>query len=350
MAHPGSRAARAVIRAEIGHGAAELVGDPDRPHGWTLLVDGTAQSHVDLDDPTHLEFEYIRRIGHLIDLCAPPYAPLRALHLGGGAWTLARYVAATRPGSTQTVVELDGPLAEFVAHRLPADGLGIDVAVGDARAALAASGPGSVDLVVLDVFAGARTPAHLTSAQFAALVARTLAPGRHLRRERRRRRSRARRSRAPRWPRPGDAFRHVAVVAPPDVLRGRRFGNLVLAASSARLPVDDLPPRTRRRPVPRAGAGRARPRPVHRGGPHRPHGRARRRCRRRASGAGPARTRRSRGPSRRWPGARRTCPRSTRCRSSRRSRRTSRSRRRARARRRWRPTPRARSASAAGRC
>ena len=46
-----ARAARAVIRAEIGHGTAELVGDPDRPHVWTLLVDGTAQSHVDLDDP-----------------------------------------------------------------------------------------------------------------------------------------------------------------------------------------------------------------------------------------------------------------------------------------------------------
>jgi len=251
-----ARAARAVIRAEIGHGTAELVGDPDRPHGWTLLVDGTAQSHVDLDDPTHLEFEYIRRIGHLIDLCAPPYAPLRALHLGGGAWTLARYVAATRPGSTQTVVELDGPLAEFVAHRLPADGMGIDVTVGDARAALAATAAGSVDLVVLDVFAGARTPAHLTSAQFAALVARTLAPGGTY--------AANVADGGPALTFAGsqvaaarDAFRHVVVVAPPDVLRGRRFGNLVLAASPARLPVDDLRRSTASDPFPaRLLAGR----------------------------------------------------------------------------------------------
>jgi len=256
MAQHGSRAARAVVRAEIAHGTAELVGDPDRPHGWTLLVDGTAQSHVDLDDPTHLEFEYIRRIGHLIDLCAPPYAPLRALHLGGGAWTLARYVAATRPGSTQTVVELDGPLAELVAHRLPADGMGIEVTVADARAALAAVVPGSVDLVVLDVFAGARTPAHLTSAQFAALVARTLVPG-----------GAYAANVADGGPALGfassqvaaarDAFRHVAVVAPPDVLRGRRFGNLVLTASSARLPVDDLRRSTAADPFPaRVLAGR----------------------------------------------------------------------------------------------
>ena len=238
-AHPGSRPARAVIRADIGHGTAELVGDPDRPQGWTLLVDGTAQSHVDLDDPVHLEFEYIRRIGHLIDLCAPPYAALRALHLGGGAWTLARYVAATRPGSAQTVVELDGPLAEFVGHRLPADGMGIDVKVSDARAALTTTAPGSVDLVVLDVFAGARTPAHLTSAQFAALVARTLAPGGTY--------AANVADGGPALAFAGSqvaaaraAFQHVAVVAPPDVLRGRRFGNLVLVASSTRLPIDDL--------------------------------------------------------------------------------------------------------------
>lgn len=243
------RPPRAVIRAEVDHGVAEIIGDPDRPRGWTLLVDGTAQSHVDLDDPTHLEFEYIRRIGHLIDLVAEPYAPLRALHLGGGAWTLARYVAATRPGSTQTVVELDRALAEFVAHRLPADGLGIEVHVADARTALAATAPGSVDLVVLDVFSGARTPAHLTSAQFAALVARSLSPGGVY--------AANVADGGPALAFAGSqvaaaraAFRHVALAAPPDVLRGRRFGNLVLAASAAPLPVDDLGRQTAADPFP----------------------------------------------------------------------------------------------------
>jgi spermidine synthase len=81
-----------------GEPAIELVPDPDRPRAWTLVVDGTPQSHVDLDDPRHLEFEYMRRLGHLIDLAAPPARPLRVLHLGAGALTLARYVAATRPG------------------------------------------------------------------------------------------------------------------------------------------------------------------------------------------------------------------------------------------------------------
>jgi spermidine synthase len=244
-----SRSARVVVRAEVDYGVAELVGDPDRPQGWTLLVDGTAQSHVDLDDPTHLEFEYVRRMGHVVDLMAPPYQPLRSLHLGGGAWTLARYAAATRPGSAQTVVELDAALAELVAHRLPADGLGIAVRIADARAALAATDPGALDLLVLDVFSGARTPAHLTSSQFAALAARSLAPegvyvanvadgGAALEFAG----SQVAAARA--------AFRHVAVVAPPDVLRGRRFGNLVLVASARQLPLEDLRSSTARDPFP----------------------------------------------------------------------------------------------------
>lgn len=108
-----------VIRQEVDSGVAELAGDPGRPGAWTLLVDGTPQSHVDTDDPRHLEFEYMRRLGHLVDLAAPPAEPLRVLHLGAGGLTLARYVAATRPGSCQLAVEADAALVELVRRRLP---------------------------------------------------------------------------------------------------------------------------------------------------------------------------------------------------------------------------------------
>src|SRR5213595_751692 len=67
------------------HGAdghVELAGDPGRPRAWTLLAGGAAQSHVDLDDPRHLELEYMRRLGHLIDLAAPAGMPLCVMHLG----------------------------------------------------------------------------------------------------------------------------------------------------------------------------------------------------------------------------------------------------------------------------
>src|SRR5690242_15338252 len=92
----------------VGTGLAELVPDRDRGTAWTLLLDGAPQSYVDLADPAYLEFEYVRRMAAAIDLIAPPGQPLRALHLGGGGLTLPRYVAATRPGSPQRAVEIDG--------------------------------------------------------------------------------------------------------------------------------------------------------------------------------------------------------------------------------------------------
>src|ERR1700721_522741 len=134
------------VRADIDSGVAELVADADRPRAWTLRVDGIPQSHVDLDDPLYLEFEYMRRLGHLADLAAPAGQPLRVLHLGGGGLTLARYVAATRPGSSQLAVELDAAVAALVRERLPLDQRGrragggragrVRVRIGDARAVL----------------------------------------------------------------------------------------------------------------------------------------------------------------------------------------------------------------------
>jgi spermidine synthase len=241
LSRRGPGAARAVIRAEVDHGRAELVGDPDRPQAWTLLVDGTAQSHVDLADPEHLEFEYVRRMGHVVDLVAEPWTPLRTVHLGGGAWTLPRYVAATRPGSAQLVVELDAALIELVGTRLPIEDSAVTVRAGDARAVLATLPAGGTDLVVLDVFAGARTPAHLTSTEFVADAHRVLADGVYLANVA-----------------DGDDlafareqvatvaahFSEVALIAPPDLLGGKRFGNVVVVASDRPLPVDALARRT----------------------------------------------------------------------------------------------------------
>jgi spermidine synthase len=233
----------------VGSGTAELLPDPDRPGGWTLLLDGTPQSHVDLDDPTHLEFEYARRLGHVVDLAAEPGRPLRVLHLGGGALTLARYVAATRPGSRQHAAELDAELVELVRRELPMPrSARLRVHVGDARGWLARTPPASVDLLVLDVFAGARTPAHLTSVEFVRSAAAALAPGglyaANL----------------------GDGaplaftraqvstvlavFAGACLVACTPVLAGRRFGNLVLVAGNGELPVAGLTRAAARDPFP----------------------------------------------------------------------------------------------------
>ncbi|WP_017592461.1 spermidine synthase [Nocardiopsis potens] len=225
----------------------ELLRDADRADSWLLVVDGTPQSHVDLADPTHLDFEYVRRLGHVADLAAPAGRPIEAFHLGAGALTLARYIAATRPGSRQRAVDIDADLVELVRRELPLDRrAGIRVGIGDARAWLAERRDGTADLVVCDVFAGARTPAALTTAEFHADAARVLRPGGvfavNVADGGRLAHTRAQLATA------ATAFAHTALIAEPSVLRGRRFGNLVLAASDRPLPVDELGRRAHRDP------------------------------------------------------------------------------------------------------
>ncbi|MFE5894277.1 spermidine synthase [Streptomyces sp. NPDC056468] len=233
-----SAAVDAVVE-QVDGGLAELIPDPDRARAWTLLVDGAPQSHVDLDDPAHLSFEYQRRFGHVIDLVAAPGKPVQAVHLGGGALTLARYVAATRPRSTQQVVERDGALVQLVRRELPLDpNARIRVRSADARDGLAKVPDGWADLVIADVFSGARTPAHLTSTEFLDDVRRALKPGgvytanladgpplAHLRGQIATAVAR---------------FAECALVADPTVLRGKRFGNAVLVASDRPLPIAEL--------------------------------------------------------------------------------------------------------------
>jgi len=220
-----------------------------------LFIDGVPQSQVDLDDPGFLEFEYIRRIAHAIDLTLPSGTPVRALHLGGGAMTLPRYVAHTRPGSAQVVAETDALLTDLVRQQLPlpsgpqARGRGrIRVRAEDARKVLEAARPGGWDIVVSDVYTGARTPFHLTTAQCAAAARRALRDGglyavnvadgpplRHARAQ---------------VATVGSAFPHIAMIAEPGVLRGRRAGNLVLLASTGALPAEELTRRVAADPFP----------------------------------------------------------------------------------------------------
>lgn len=147
--------------------------------GWALQIDGTEQSHVDLDDPRTLRHEYLHRIAAVLADCFPPAAPLRALHLGAGALTLVRYLQAIRPGSAQTVIEIERELVGFVTQHLPLPaGTDLEVLIGDAAEQLALLPEGRrFDVVVLDVFSGRDTPPHLATPAFHRAVLGRLAPG-----------------------------------------------------------------------------------------------------------------------------------------------------------------------------
>ena len=159
---------------------ASLQPDAWRPGSWILSIDDTPQSHIDLADPTALHFDYIARMGHIIDAAFPSGDPITALHLGAGGLTLPRYIDATRSGSRQQVVEIERDLIDFVREHCPLPrGASIRCRYGDARAVMAALPKGllgQVDLVVVDVFHGARTPAHVTSVEFYTAVKALLTP------------------------------------------------------------------------------------------------------------------------------------------------------------------------------
>ncbi|MCC3294632.1 fused MFS/spermidine synthase [Arthrobacter sp. zg-Y411] len=226
----------------IDTGTCELVPDSFASDSWILMVNGVHSSHIDLADPRHLDFEYMRWIAALVESRWRPDASLRALHLGGAACSLARYFAAVYPGARQVAVELDGRLAELVRgwFDLPRAPL-LRLRVGEARAVTETLHDGSRDLVIRDVFAGAKTPVPLTTAEFTAHARRVLAPdGVYVVNcgdtpDLRGARAEAATICA--------AFRYTAAIADPAMLKGRRYGNIILAGSDAPFAEDPGLPR-----------------------------------------------------------------------------------------------------------
>lgn len=218
----------------IDTGLAELEADPGSPGSWLLKINGMQSSHVDLHDPLRLDFEYMRWMAGVIEDRWGSDERVRALHLGGGACSFARYLVAKFPDSRNTVVEIDGKLAVYVREwfGLPKAPL-LKIRVGEAREVTAALTESSRDVIIRDVFSGRFTPSPLLTEEFTGQVKRVLgeagiyllncgdSPAL----------ANARREAAT----VAAAFRHTAIIADPPMLKGRRFGNLVIAGSDAPL-------------------------------------------------------------------------------------------------------------------
>ncbi|NRQ33881.1 fused MFS/spermidine synthase [Nonomuraea sp. NN258] len=224
-------------RYPVTFGEVELLRDLDRQDGWVLSKDGVPQSYVDLQDPTYLEFEYVRLMADVIDLLDE--GPLSCVHVGGGACTIPRYVTATRPGSRHIVIEPDDRLVDLVREQLDLRSVPkLKVIVQGGREGTAKIWDDSADLFVLDAFTGATMPVELATAEYMGDIARVLRPdgtllinladGKGL--------AFAKRLLAT----VRGTFRHVVLLAEPGVMRGRRFGNLIVAASRAELPIGEL--------------------------------------------------------------------------------------------------------------
>jgi spermidine synthase len=248
-------------QTETAYFCARVEADPNRIGGRTLYLDTLRHSYVDLEDPTHLQFNYIEVFADLAAAVesatvesatvesatvesatvesATNSPTLRALHIGGGGFTFPRYLDVTRPTSTNLVLEIDAALVDLAISQL---GLVLSdrlrVKVGDARTALRALEASGVDLVIGDAFGGLAVPWHLTTREFVSEVQRVLQPSglyavnvidrpplRFVKAE---------------VATLAAVFAHVAVVAPPSYLRGEMGGNFVVVASDTLINADAI--------------------------------------------------------------------------------------------------------------
>ncbi|MFN2320628.1 MAG: spermidine synthase [Dermatophilaceae bacterium] len=220
----------------------------DHRAGRVVLLHGHPQSHVNLDDPLDLAFEYIALIAAAVDTVFADRVRLRATHVGGAGLTLPRWVQASRPGSPQIVLEPDTTLTALVRAELPLPrGHRIRVRATDGATGVSDLADASADLVVVDAYADGRVPAELGAVPFLIQCARVLAPGgllvlnladeadgRYVDRV------------AAGIVSTG--LRHRAILATTDIAKGRRFGNRILLASRAPLDRSALERQVRRLP------------------------------------------------------------------------------------------------------
>lgn len=224
---------------ESAYYCAQVIDGLEPCRGRTLYLDTLRHSCVHPEDPTQLDFTYTQILGDVLTTVAPEGAPIDALHIGGGGFTMPRYIEATRPGSSSLVLELDPTLVEIAEDELGLEtGPDLRVEVGDARTTLAVQPDDAYDVVIGDAFGGLAVPWHLSTREVAAEVQRTLRPDGvyainlidnppldFARAEAATLR---------------DVFGNVAVVGPQQRLAGLDGGNFVLLASDAPIDVEGI--------------------------------------------------------------------------------------------------------------
>ncbi|MGQ5259518.1 fused MFS/spermidine synthase [Micromonospora sp. ZYX-F-536] len=224
---------------ETAYHCARVTSDPARSSGRTLLLNSAQHSYVDLADPKYLEYAYTKWIGAVADVAAPAGQRLDALHLGGGGFTVPRYLTATRPGTDNVVFEIDGGLVELGERELGVrQGPELRAVVGDARMLVVGEPTDSRDLVVGDAFGHLVVPWHLATREMAAEVRRVTRPGgvyvqnvidypplRFIRAE---------------LATVATEFAHLALIAPPEALAEEQGANFLIVGSDAPLPLEAI--------------------------------------------------------------------------------------------------------------
>jgi spermidine synthase len=137
-----------------------------------MVLDHIIHSAVTPDDPTVLEYDYAKMIAETLGYVTTVNRTPSVLILGGGGYSLPRYIEATYPGSINDVVEIDPAVTEvaYDVMGLPRD-TSIKTYNQDARLFLMQRNTeDKYNIVIGDVFNDSSTPYHLTTLEFDKLV------------------------------------------------------------------------------------------------------------------------------------------------------------------------------------
>ena len=143
-----------------------------------LILDHLVHSYTALDDPFHLEYEYIRLYEELVRWQTMERKSFRALFIGGGGYTFPRFLEAKYPEAEIDVVEIDPEVSRVARTYLGIpENTRIRTFNEDARwFAMNCKESGTYDFIFGDAFNDLSIPYHLTTKEFAVELKRLLKP------------------------------------------------------------------------------------------------------------------------------------------------------------------------------
>jgi spermidine synthase/MFS family permease len=135
----------------------------------TLYLDHLTHSRTDLKNPYHLEYRYIRAFEEVLRWQADGENLFHTLFIGGGGYTLPRFIELQYPNAEIEVVEIDPEVTRATQTYL---GIPKDTKIRtfneDARwFVMNCKEKGRYDFIFLDAFNDLSVPYHLTTKEFA---------------------------------------------------------------------------------------------------------------------------------------------------------------------------------------
>jgi spermidine synthase len=159
----------------------KLKKDPSRGSGGpleALILDHMIHSYTDLKDPLYLQYEYIRIYEEMVRWQAGKRRSFKALFIGGGGYTLPRFIEAKYQQAAIDVVEIDPEVTRVGKKYLGIpENTRIHSFNEDGRwYVMNCKEGGSYDFIFGDAFNDLSIPYHLTTKEFTIQLKRLLKP------------------------------------------------------------------------------------------------------------------------------------------------------------------------------